>query len=57
MDTNYIIPLSVDRIRVVFDYFFLDTENKKFVEDSLVASDNVQQEGILFTFLPLLLTI
>lgn len=53
MDTNYVIPLASDKCLVIFDYYFLDTEgeaNKKFIEDSLVASDKVQQEGI-HTFL------
>jgi len=49
LDTNYVIPISHDQSLVVFDYFFLETEGeemKKFIKESLIASDKVQQEDI-----------
>eukprot|EP00026_Physarum_polycephalum_P006756 Phypoly_transcript_06808.p1 GENE.Phypoly_transcript_06808~~Phypoly_transcript_06808.p1 ORF type:complete len:443 (+),score=61.73 Phypoly_transcript_06808:311-1639(+) len=47
MDTNYVIPLTNNTCKVVFDYFFLETEGEKaqeFIKNSLVASDKVQEE-------------
>jgi choline monooxygenase len=49
LDTNWVIPLGHDRCRVVFDYFFRDTEGpqaRAFIERSIAASDRVQQEDI-----------
>ena len=44
MDTNWVVPKGHDRCTVVFDYFFADPSNKKFIDDSIKASDRVQQE-------------
>jgi len=49
MDTNWVVPLGHDRIRTVFDYYFVkdraDPESD-FVKRSLEASDRVQQEDV-----------
>jgi choline monooxygenase len=46
MDTNWVVPLSVNRTRVVFDYFFEASHaaDAAFVERSLAASHVVQVE-------------
>lgn len=47
MDTNWVIPVSAGETRVIFDYYFLDTDGEKaaeFIERSIAASDIVQQE-------------
>ena len=49
LDTNYVVPLSHDTARVVFDYWFKEVdgpEAKEFIERSLVASDRVQLEDV-----------
>ena len=47
MDTNWVIPLDVNRTKVVFDYYFQETEGAQagdFIRRSISASDIVQQE-------------
>jgi len=47
MDVNWVIPMSHDRTKVIFDYYFLDTEGRDaedFIKRSIIASDVVQQE-------------
>jgi choline monooxygenase len=49
LDTNWVVPLAVDRCEVVFDYWFAETEGeeaRRFIEASLEASDDVQQEDV-----------
>jgi choline monooxygenase len=49
LDTNWVVPLGVDRCEVVFDYWFAETEGesaRRFIESSLEASDDVQQEDV-----------
>ena len=49
LDTNWVVPLAVDRCEVVFDYWFVETEGedaRRFIEASLDASDDVQQEDV-----------
>ncbi|MSR63117.1 MAG: aromatic ring-hydroxylating dioxygenase subunit alpha [Planctomycetes bacterium] len=49
LDTNWVVPLGVDRCEVVFDYWFAETEGedaRRFIEASLEASDDVQQEDV-----------
>ncbi|MFP6671185.1 MAG: SRPBCC family protein, partial [Pirellulaceae bacterium] len=46
LDTNTVIPLSADRCLVVFDYFHEGVPETAFLEESLIASDQVQQEDI-----------
>jgi choline monooxygenase len=46
MDTNTVIPLSFDCCLVIFDYYHEGPLETGFLEQSLVASDQVQQEDI-----------
>ena len=49
LDTNWAVPLGVDRCKVVFDYWFHDTEGeeaRRLIQASLEASDDVQQEDV-----------
>ncbi len=49
LDTNWVVPLGVDRCEVVFDYWFAAGEGedaRRFIEASLEASDDVQQEDV-----------
>jgi len=49
LDTNWVVPLSQDTTRVVFDYYFLETEGdaaREFIERSITASHRVQEEDI-----------
>jgi len=49
LDTNWVVPLAVDRCEVVFDYWFVESEGeeaRRFIEASLEASDDVQQEDV-----------
>lgn len=46
MDTNWVIPLDQDRTLTVFDYFFHQDAEADFIEASLAASHQVQQEDI-----------
>jgi len=46
MDTNTVIPVSIDRCLVIFDYYHEGPLETDFLEQSLVASDRVQQEDI-----------
>ncbi|MFM8269265.1 MAG: aromatic ring-hydroxylating oxygenase subunit alpha [Pseudomonadota bacterium] len=46
MDVNVVIPESVDRCRVVFDFYFEDVSsaNTPFIEESLQVAHQVQME-------------
>ncbi len=49
LDTNWVVPQGVDRCEVVFDYWFSASEGedaRRFIEASLEASDDVQQEDV-----------
>jgi choline monooxygenase len=49
MDTNYVLPLSQDRTRVIFDFYFEKTEGKEaqdFIDRSIAASHTVQEEDV-----------
>ena len=49
MDTNLVLPLSPDRCRVMFEFYFADTEGpaaKQFIADSIAVADKIQQEDI-----------
>jgi choline monooxygenase len=49
MDTNLVLPLGPDRCRVVFDFYFADTEGpeaRKFIADSIAVADQVQREDM-----------
>ena len=46
MDTNFVVPISPTQCRVVFDYYCAPEKlsDEAFLEESLKASDKVQQE-------------
>ncbi|MDB5308614.1 MAG: (2Fe-2S)-binding protein [Gemmataceae bacterium] len=46
MDTNLVLPLGVDRCRVVFDYYFAAGTDEAFVRDSVAVTDQVQAEDV-----------
>jgi choline monooxygenase len=49
MDTNLVLPLGVDRCRVVFDFYFADTdgpEAAKFIADSIAVGHQIQLEDV-----------
>jgi choline monooxygenase len=53
MDTNFVIPLSVDKTLVIFDFFTeLDVsipENAVFMEKSVATSEQVQLEDMMIS--------
>jgi choline monooxygenase len=47
MDTNWVLPLGPDRCRVVFDFYFADTEGpeaRKFMAQSMDVAHRIQLE-------------
>jgi choline monooxygenase len=46
LDTNWVVPLSQGRTRVVFDYYFREPGDRDFVERSIAASHKVQLEDV-----------
>jgi choline monooxygenase len=49
MDTNLVLPLGPDRCRVVFDFYFADTEGAgadAFIRDSIAVAHQVQREDV-----------
>jgi choline monooxygenase len=47
MDTNLVLPLGPDRCRVVFDFYFAQTEGpeaERFMAESVAVADQIQQE-------------
>jgi choline monooxygenase len=47
MDTNLVLPLGPDRCRVLFDFYFADTESpsaRQYTADSIAVADRIQQE-------------
>jgi choline monooxygenase len=49
MDTNLVLPLGPDRCRVVFDYYFAETEGpaaEKFIADSIAVAHQIQLEDM-----------
>jgi choline monooxygenase len=49
MDTNLVLPLGTDRCRVLFDFYFAETEGeeaRKYIADSIAVAEQVQQEDI-----------
>ena len=46
MDTNLVLPLSPDRCRVIFDYFFADGTPADFIEQSIAVAHQVQLEDL-----------
>ena len=46
MDTNLVLPLGVDRCRVVFDFYFAAGTDEGFIRDSIAVADQVQAEDV-----------
>ncbi len=49
MDTNLVLPLGPDRCRVLFDFFFAETEGpaaQQFIADSMAVAHQVQLEDL-----------
>jgi len=46
MDTNFLVPLGVDKTAIIYDYFFDGklSKDKEFIHKSLAASEVVQVE-------------
>jgi choline monooxygenase len=47
MDTNLVLPLGPDRCRVIFDFYFAQSEGPeaaKFIAESIAVADKIQQE-------------
>jgi choline monooxygenase len=49
LDTNFVIPLAVDRCEVIFDFFFGNTDASQmpYIRESIEVSERVQQEDIV----------
>jgi choline monooxygenase len=49
LDTNLVIPLAVDRCKVIFDFYFGDTSEAQmpYISESMGVSERVQQEDIV----------
>jgi choline monooxygenase len=49
MDTNLVQPLGPDRCRVIFDFYFAETESdraRRFIAESIAVAEQIQQEDI-----------
>jgi len=46
MDTNLVLPLALDRCRVIFDFYFAQGASSGFVSDSVSVADQVQAEDV-----------
>jgi choline monooxygenase len=49
MDTNLVLPLGSDRCRVIFDFYFRETEGAEagqFIANSIAVAEQVQQEDM-----------
>lgn len=48
LDTNLVLPLSIDRCRVIFDFYFAGTGDaaKEYNQQSVAVSHRVQQEDV-----------
>ncbi|HEV3440685.1 MAG TPA: SRPBCC family protein [Gemmata sp.] len=46
MDSNLVLPLSVDRCRVIFDFYFADGAAEDFMRESVIVAEQVQAEDI-----------
>jgi choline monooxygenase len=49
MDTNLVLPLGPERCRVVFDFYFADTEGaaaRRFIADSVAVAHQIQLEDM-----------
>ena len=49
MDTNLVVPMGPGRCKVIFDFYFRDTESeqaRKFNEDSILVGNRIQDEDM-----------
>jgi choline monooxygenase len=46
MDSNLVLPLGVDRCRVIFDFFFAEGTKEDFMRESVIVAEQVQAEDI-----------
>jgi choline monooxygenase len=46
MDTNLVLPLGVDRCRVIFDFYFAESMDEKFMAESIAVGHQIQQEDV-----------
>ena len=46
MDTNLVLPLGLDRCRVVFDFWFADTTAEEFMRESMAVAHQIQLEDM-----------
>ena len=46
MDTNLVLPLGPDRCRVVFDFYFANTDDTKFIAESIAVGHQIQLEDV-----------
>jgi choline monooxygenase len=49
MDTNLVLPLGPERCRVIFDFYFAQTEGPEargFIADSIAVANQIQDEDI-----------
>jgi choline monooxygenase len=48
LDTNFVLPLGIDRCRVVFDFYFARTDDaaKDYNRQSIAVSHRVQEEDV-----------
>src|SRR5882757_11072088 len=46
LDTNLVIPLGVDRCKVVFEFFFADPSAAEANAQSMAVSERIQDEDV-----------
>jgi choline monooxygenase len=49
MDANLVLPLGPNRCRVIFDFYFAETEGEKaraFIRESIAVAEQIQQEDV-----------
>ena len=46
MDTNLVLPLGVDRCRVIFDFYFAAGTSPEFIRESIDVAERVQIEDV-----------
>ena len=46
LDTNYVIPLGVDKCMVVFDFYFDSSVDENFIKESILSADKTQLEDV-----------
>jgi len=46
LDTNYVVPKGTDQCEVFYEFYYLENESEKFIEESIKQSDITQIEDI-----------